>query len=58
VSQASRYLTPGGVLALEIGHDQAERTAELLATHAFNAIERRKDYGGYERVVSGVYGPL
>ncbi|HEX4341404.1 MAG TPA: peptide chain release factor N(5)-glutamine methyltransferase [Polyangiaceae bacterium] len=54
VDVARRRLRPGGVLALEIGHDQASRTAALLADKGFVAVERRKDYGGIERVVSGL----
>ncbi len=54
VSVARRRLRPGGVVALEIGHDQAERAAALLDAEGFGAVERRKDYGGIERVVSGI----
>ncbi len=57
VEQAPQRLTRGGVLALEIGHDQAPRVAELLQAQGFQAVERKRDYAGIERVVSGVYGP-
>lgn len=53
VEQAPRWLLPGGVLACEIGHDQSEKVAELFDKHGFSAIDRRLDYGGHERVVSG-----
>lgn len=53
VAEAPDYLAPGGVLALEIGYDQAERTEALFAERGFSAIERRRDYGEHERVVSG-----
>jgi release factor glutamine methyltransferase len=53
VATAPDYLTPGGVLALEIGHDQAERTEALLRERGFRELQRRRDYGGHERVVSG-----
>ena len=57
LKDAPGYLSPEGVLALEIGYDQAERTAALFAEHGYRAIERTRDYGGIERVVSGSYGP-
>jgi release factor glutamine methyltransferase len=56
VEQAPEYLAQGGVLALEIGHDQADRVAALFERRGFSQIQRRRDYGGHERVVSGVFG--
>lgn len=53
VSEAKRYLTPGGLLALEGGFDQAPAVAALLAEHGFDEITRRKDLAGIERVLSG-----
>lgn len=53
VHAARRRLKPEGVIALEIGHDQASRTAALLEGSGFTDLERTKDYGGIERVVSG-----
>jgi release factor glutamine methyltransferase len=53
VGDASHYLTPGGLLALEGGFDQAPAVAALLAEHGFDEITRRKDLAGIERVVSG-----
>jgi release factor glutamine methyltransferase len=47
---------PGGVLAVEVGHDQAPRTRSLFEAAGFSSIECRRDYGGFERVVSGI-GP-
>jgi len=41
-------------LAVEVGYDQADRVAQLFERAGFVAIERRRDYGGHERVVSGV----
>jgi methylase of polypeptide subunit release factors len=38
---------------MEVGHDQAERVAVLLSKAGFASVERRRDYGGIERVVSG-----
>ena len=53
VREASRYLEPGGLLALEGGFDQAPAVAALLAEHGFEEITLRKDLAGIERVVSG-----
>lgn len=53
VAEAGRYLTPGGLLALEGGFDQAPAVAELFAAHGFTDISRSKDLAGIERVVSG-----
>jgi release factor glutamine methyltransferase len=51
---ARKFLVAGGLLALEVGHDQAERVAALLAALGYVRVERRRDYGGHERVVSGI----
>lgn len=53
VRDAPRYLARNGVLALEVGHDQARRVAEGFARAGYTDVELRKDYGGHERVVSG-----
>jgi release factor glutamine methyltransferase len=53
VETARACLVPEGVVALEVGFDQASRVADLLEGAGFSAIERRRDYGGHERVVSG-----
>ena len=56
VVEAPRYLRPGGVLALEMGTGQTERVKQLFAEAGFTEIVVDKDYGGHERVVSGVLG--
>jgi len=53
VADAPARLSPGGVLALEVGHDQAGRVSELFEQAGLSSIERRRDYGGHDRVVSG-----
>jgi len=53
VGEAMRYLSPGGLLALEGGFDQAPAVAALLEAHGFEQIARSKDLAGVERVVSG-----
>jgi release factor glutamine methyltransferase len=57
INDARSHLVAGGVLALEIGHDQAARSAELLRVAGFVDIERDRDYGGHERVVSARLPP-
>jgi len=54
VERAPQWLVPGGVLALEVGHDQAERAEALLVASGFVEVGRRRDYGGIDRIVSGV----
>lgn len=49
---ALEYLKPGAVLAMELHHDQAQRTSELLESLGYVEVQRKKDYGGHERVVS------
>jgi release factor glutamine methyltransferase len=55
VRDAGSHLVPGGVLAVEIGHDQGTRTRELFETAGFLDVSLRRDYGGRERVVSGTF---
>jgi release factor glutamine methyltransferase len=56
VRGASVHLEPNGVLAVEVGHDQAARAAELFERAGFVDVRVQKDYGGHERVVSGIRG--
>ena len=53
VAAAMRYLTPGGLLALEGGFDQAPAVAQLLEQAGFCQITRTRDLASVERVVSG-----
>lgn len=53
IREAPNYLGPGGVLALEVGYDQAPRVATLLTDAGLSEVRCTKDYGGHERVVSG-----
>lgn len=45
----ARLLAADGVLALEIGFDQADAVAAILAGHGLELIERRRDLAGIER---------
>jgi release factor glutamine methyltransferase len=53
VKAAPAWLTPGGMLALEVGAGQAERVAKGLGAYGFSEVQLARDYGGIERVVSG-----
>jgi release factor glutamine methyltransferase len=57
IEEAPSHLAPGAVLALEIGYGQAAAVTALFEQRGFRDVARDKDYGGVERVVSGVYGP-
>ncbi|HID07697.1 MAG TPA: peptide chain release factor N(5)-glutamine methyltransferase, partial [Armatimonadetes bacterium] len=53
IAQASYWLQPDGILALEVGTRQARRVEELLeCAGAWTAIEIYKDYAHIERFVT------
>ncbi|MDG1356878.1 MAG: peptide chain release factor N(5)-glutamine methyltransferase [Akkermansiaceae bacterium] len=49
IKQAPRYLHPGGIVALEIGYDQAEAVEAMLAEHQFIDIKTHHDLNGVAR---------
>jgi len=52
IPQAAPLLRPGGLLALEIGHDQEPALRELLARDGrWGDVQVQKDYAGHPRVV-------
>jgi len=53
---AAEKLAPGGILALEVGHDQGTRTADILAKHNFRDISIRRDYQNIERFLIARHG--
>jgi release factor glutamine methyltransferase len=53
VAEAPRWLRPGGALAMEIGAGQGDAVAALFARH-LSDVRRTRDYGGHERVISGL----
>ena len=53
---APGVLSPGGMLALEIGHDQSLRVSELLALHNFRDIIAHRDYQNVERFLIARHG--
>lgn len=52
--QAPAQLKPGGLLALEIGDEQGEATAEILREAGFKHVERHRDLTERDRVVTGL----
>ena len=54
VAVARARLACSGVVALEVGAGQAGAVASLLGEAGFTDVECRRDYGGIERVVSGI----
>ena len=48
-------LKNGGMLLFEVGYKQAEKVAEILKNEGFSNIEFKKDFGGINRAVSGIY---
>ncbi|HEY5955917.1 MAG TPA: peptide chain release factor N(5)-glutamine methyltransferase [Polyangiaceae bacterium] len=56
IATAPQWLAAGGVLALEIGYDQAPAVSELMQAAGFTEVQVKRDYGGHERVVSGIRG--
>jgi len=49
-------LAPGGSIALEIGHDQAERVTAFLGENNFRDIAVHTDYQNVQRFVLAIYG--
>jgi release factor glutamine methyltransferase len=56
IEQAPSHLNPGGLLALEIGINQAEGLTEFLRLKNYHDIEAKRDYSGIPRFVLGRYG--
>ena len=55
VTSAPEHLAHGGVLALELGAEEADAVRRLLEQRGFVEISTTRDYGKIERVVSGVW---
>lgn len=51
IASASRVLTPGGALMLEIGIGQADAVAALMESAGFTSVERRRDLQGIDRII-------
>ena len=52
LSSAHRFLKPGGVILLEIGHDQRDDVRRIAVDCGpYNNFGSRKDYAGHDRIV-------
>jgi release factor glutamine methyltransferase len=56
-ARAGRWLAPGGVLLCEIGDDQGEAAAALLADAGLAEVAILPDLVGRDRIVAGRRGP-
>lgn len=54
VAEAPDYLAEDGALAVEIGSDQGRAVQELFTARGFRDVALQRDYGGLDRVVSGL----
>lgn len=51
--QSHLYINKGGVLAYEVGHDQAQDVAMIMQKNGYTNIYTKKDIQGIDRVVIG-----
>jgi release factor glutamine methyltransferase len=52
LADAARFLAPGGLLAIEMGHGQAEALRQIASSHgAYELLGTRRDTAGIERVI-------
>lgn len=55
-AQATRVLTKGGFLALEIGFDQAAAVTKILTGNGFRGVSVYRDYAGLDRIIIAQMG--
>lgn len=51
--QSKTYLKSNGILAYEVGHDQAEDVSKIMSDNGYTKIYTKKDIQGIDRVVIG-----
>ena len=56
IETAPPHLSPGGMLALEIGINQAESLAGFFAAQNYREVSARHDFGGVTRFLFARYG--
>lgn len=56
IETAPPHLTPGGMLALEIGHIQAEALTAFLQEQHYHDVSARQDFAGVTRFLFARYG--
>jgi len=54
ISRAPEFLKAGGRVIFEIGWNQASDVKNILKKYGFKQIQVRKDYAGYDRVITGI----
>ena len=52
--QSKDYLRSNGILAYEVGHDQAKEVSEIMRNNGYTKIYTKKDIQGIDRVVIGL----
>ncbi|WP_299598862.1 peptide chain release factor N(5)-glutamine methyltransferase [uncultured Microbulbifer sp.] len=55
-TDARRFLTEGGLLAVEHGWDQGKAVRKMFTDSGYTSVETRRDYAGRERITLGRYG--
>jgi release factor glutamine methyltransferase len=56
IVSAKDHLAPGGLLALEIGHDQTDALCAVLEREKYQDIQPKSDYQGVHRFLLAKYG--
>ena len=51
--ESLKYLKSNGILAFEVGHDQANDVCTIMENHGYTKIYTKKDLQGIDRVVIG-----
>ncbi len=56
IKMANKYLKPGGVIVLEVGHDQSEAVSALIKkAEGYLSTQIIKDLAGIDRVIAATY---
>ncbi|MEY3806092.1 MAG: protein methyltransferase HemK [Actinomycetota bacterium] len=53
-AQAAQWLTPGGMLAIEIGYQQGDQVRDIFESAGLSGIAVHRDLAGHDRFVSGI----
>lgn len=56
IPAARAHLSPGGLIALEIGIDQSDKVCAMLTSHNYRDIASHPDYQGFQRFVTARHG--
>jgi release factor glutamine methyltransferase len=58
LKDAPAHLLPGGMVVLEVGHDQGQAVADIASQHGFSGLRLLADLAGIERFVIGTHPGL